>query len=202
MTASGGQLFVIAPRIDFRKSRAVARLSRGTGVARHSLSERSGPGRGNEFLLRCLAMNKMEMQGGMSLGPPAPAEVVEREAGLRRNLTPGQLAMIGLRSSIGTGLFLGSAIFVKLAGPAVILSSPGGGIVRTLRGDVLESVGGVCDSPHLLVLHDGGGGQRSRGRVDLLQVLVPGNPVVDFDRLVLACDPLRQLHQHRKSWNI
>src|SRR6266849_245321 len=122
MTASVGPLFVIAPRIDFRKSRAVARLSRRTGVARHSLSERSGPGRGNEFLLRCLAMNKMEMQGGMSLGPPAPAEVVEREAGLRRNLTPGQLAMIGLGSSIGTGLFLGSAISVKLAGPAVILS--------------------------------------------------------------------------------
>src|SRR6266478_9703323 len=120
MTASVGPLFVIAPRIDFRKSRAVARLSRRTGVARHSLSERSGPGRGNEFLLRCLAMNKMEMQGGMSLGPPA--EVVEREAGLRRNLTPGQLAMIGLGSSIGTGLFLGSAISVKLAGPAVILS--------------------------------------------------------------------------------
>ncbi len=67
-------------------------------------------------------MNKMEMQGGMSLRPPAPAEVVEREAGLRRNLTPGQLAMIGLGSSIGTGLFLGSAISVKLAGPAVILS--------------------------------------------------------------------------------
>ena len=48
--------------------------------------------------------------------------IVAREAGLHRNLTPGQLAMIGLGSSIGTGLFLGSAISVKLAGPAVILS--------------------------------------------------------------------------------
>ena len=46
----------------------------------------------------------------------------EREAGLQRNLTPAQLAMIGLGSAIGTGLFLGSAIAVKLAGPAVILS--------------------------------------------------------------------------------
>jgi amino acid transporter, AAT family len=45
-----------------------------------------------------------------------------REAGLQRNLTPAQLAMIGLGSAIGTGLFLGSAIAVKLAGPAVILS--------------------------------------------------------------------------------
>jgi AAT family amino acid transporter len=52
--------------------------------------------------------------------------ILAREAGLHRNLTPGQLAMIGLGSSIGTGLFLGSAISVKLAGPAVILSFAGG----------------------------------------------------------------------------
>ena len=46
----------------------------------------------------------------------------EREAGLLRGLTSWQLAMIGLGSCIGTGLFLGSAVSVKLAGPAVILS--------------------------------------------------------------------------------
>jgi L-asparagine transporter-like permease len=46
----------------------------------------------------------------------------EREAGLHRNLTPWKMAMIGLGSCIGTGLFLGSALSVKLAGPAVILS--------------------------------------------------------------------------------
>ncbi|HYL85746.1 MAG TPA: amino acid permease [Candidatus Angelobacter sp.] len=50
------------------------------------------------------------------------AVIVGREAGLQRHLTPAQLAMIGLGSTIGTGLFLGSAISVKLAGPAVILS--------------------------------------------------------------------------------
>jgi AAT family amino acid transporter len=54
-----------------------------------------------------------------------PTKIVEREEGLHRNLTPGQLAMIGLGSTIGTGLFLGSAISVKLAGPAVILSFAG-----------------------------------------------------------------------------
>ncbi|HTT33551.1 MAG TPA: amino acid permease [Methylomirabilota bacterium] len=48
--------------------------------------------------------------------------IVGREAGLQRDLKPGQLAMLGLGSTIGTGLFLGSAISVKLAGPAVILS--------------------------------------------------------------------------------
>lgn len=70
-------------------------------------------------------MNKAEMIGGASAAVAAPAEAVEREAGLRRKLTSGQLAMIGLGSTIGTGLFLGSAISVKLAGPAVILSFVG-----------------------------------------------------------------------------
>src|SRR5690348_12160805 len=51
-----------------------------------------------------------------------PTTIVARESGLQRNLTPAQLAMLGLGSTIGTGLFLGSAIAVKLAGPAVILS--------------------------------------------------------------------------------
>lgn len=59
---------------------------------------------------------------------PAVAEgsrsttIVARESGLQRNLSPVQLAMLGLGSTIGTGLFLGSAISVRLAGPAVVLS--------------------------------------------------------------------------------
>ena len=63
-----------------------------------------------------------------ALGVPATAEdsrsttIVARESGLQRYLSPAQLAMLGLGSTIGTGLFLGSAIAVKLAGPAVILS--------------------------------------------------------------------------------
>src|SRR5215467_9060124 len=63
-----------------------------------------------------------------SFGIPAIAEdrrpttMVARESGLQRNLSPAQLAMLGLGSTIGTGLFLGSAISVKLAGPAVVLS--------------------------------------------------------------------------------
>ncbi|HEY8716280.1 MAG TPA: amino acid permease [Candidatus Acidoferrum sp.] len=48
--------------------------------------------------------------------------VVDREAGLHRGLSARQVAMIGLGCTIGTGLFLGSAISVKLAGPAVIVS--------------------------------------------------------------------------------
>jgi len=54
---------------------------------------------------------------------------IAREEGLQHKLTPGQLAMIGIGSTIGTGLFLGSAISVKLAGPAVILSFVGGACI-------------------------------------------------------------------------
>ena len=70
-----------------------------------------------------------------SVGSPSASNgaafptIIEREAGLQRKLTPAQLAMIGLGSSIGTGLFLGSAIAVKLAGPAVILSFIGGACI-------------------------------------------------------------------------
>src|ERR1700716_3719317 len=60
---------------------------------------------------------------------PSSATMVEQEGGLHRNLTPAQLAMIGIGSTIGTGLFLGSAISVKLAGPAVILSFVGGSLI-------------------------------------------------------------------------
>ena len=51
-----------------------------------------------------------------------PAAILERESGLHRNLTPRQLSMIAVGGAIGTGLFLGSALSVRLAGPGVILS--------------------------------------------------------------------------------
>jgi AAT family amino acid transporter len=60
---------------------------------------------------------------------PANSAIVEREAGLHRKLSPRQVTMIGLGCTIGTGLFLGSAISVKLAGPAVILSFLGGAFI-------------------------------------------------------------------------
>lgn len=53
-----------------------------------------------------------------------PSEVIA-EAGLHRNLTPRQLSMIAIGGAIGTGLFLGSAISVRVAGPGVILSYAG-----------------------------------------------------------------------------
>jgi AAT family amino acid transporter len=62
-------------------------------------------------------------------GVAKPTNVVERESGLQRKLSARQVAMIGLGCTIGTGLFLGSAIAVKLAGPAVLLSFLGGALI-------------------------------------------------------------------------
>ena len=56
-------------------------------------------------------------------------DLVQREAGLKHQLSSAQVAMIGLGCTIGTGLFLGSAISVKLAGPAVILSFAIGALI-------------------------------------------------------------------------
>src|SRR5215475_2391423 len=69
----------------------------------------------------------VQVRGGRVAGAKAEAHVgrealPEREAGLHRKLTPWQIAMIGLGSAIGTGLFLGSAVSVKMAGPAVVFS--------------------------------------------------------------------------------
>src|SRR5438132_12864160 len=58
-----------------------------------------------------------------------PLDIAKREAGLHKRLSQRQVAMIGLGCTIGTGLFLGSAISVKLAGPAVILSFAAGALI-------------------------------------------------------------------------
>jgi amino acid transporter, AAT family len=47
---------------------------------------------------------------------------VDQEQGLCRQLGAGQMAMVAVGGSIGTGLLLGSAAAIQIAGPAVILS--------------------------------------------------------------------------------
>jgi len=44
------------------------------------------------------------------------------ESGLRHQLSAGQMTMVAVGGSIGTGLLLGTAAAIELAGPAVILS--------------------------------------------------------------------------------
>src|SRR5262249_55710339 len=51
-----------------------------------------------------------------------PAEIDRTEEGLQRRLTSRQLTMIAIGSAIGVGLFLGSTVTIRLAGPAVIVT--------------------------------------------------------------------------------
>jgi L-asparagine transporter-like permease len=50
------------------------------------------------------------------------ADKRDREQGLRHQLGAGQMAMVAVGGSIGTGLLLGSAAAMEIAGPGVILS--------------------------------------------------------------------------------
>jgi len=59
-------------------------------------------------------------------------EILEREKGLRRGLSSGQLSMIAIGGAIGTGLFLGSGSAIHLAGPAVLVSYAIGGLIALL----------------------------------------------------------------------
>ncbi len=60
----------------------------------------------------------------MSLAPAASQsnDSLTHEHGLHHRLTAGQMTMVAVGGSIGTGLLLGSAAALELAGPAVILS--------------------------------------------------------------------------------
>ncbi len=69
---------------------------------------------------------------GISAEIAPQTSVLDREAGLRRQLSPRQVSMIALGGSIGTGLFLGSAVSVRLAGPGVILSYGAGAVIALL----------------------------------------------------------------------
>src|SRR5947199_4630207 len=48
--------------------------------------------------------------------------MTDQEQGLKRQLTAGQMAMVAVGGSIGTGLLLGSGAAIQIAGPGVILS--------------------------------------------------------------------------------
>lgn len=51
-----------------------------------------------------------------------PEVLLQKENGLHRRLSQRQLTMMAIGGAIGVGLFLGSGVTIRLAGPAVILS--------------------------------------------------------------------------------
>jgi len=74
-------------------------------------------------------MSENDVRAQISAEAARHAAIVDKEVGLQRHLTPRQLSMIAIGGAIGTGLFLGSAISVKLAGPGVILSYVAAGAI-------------------------------------------------------------------------
>ena len=59
-------------------------------------------------------------------------EIADREQGMKRQLTAGQMAMIAIGGAIGTGLFMGSGFAIGFAGPSVLLSYAIGGFITLL----------------------------------------------------------------------
>jgi len=67
-------------------------------------------------------------------------QIAEREQGLKRRLTAGQMGMIAIGGAIGTGLFLGSKFAIGFAGPSVILSYAIGGLIALLLMSALAEM--------------------------------------------------------------
>ena len=66
-------------------------------------------------------------------------QAMANESGLARQLSERQISMMALGGAIGTGLFLGSALAVRIAGPGVILSYVfAAGITLLLMGCLAE----------------------------------------------------------------
>jgi len=63
---------------------------------------------------------------------PSERGGIEKGEQLSRQLTSGQLSMIAIGGAIGTGLFLGSSLAVRLAGPGVIFSYLIGAVIALL----------------------------------------------------------------------
>ena len=66
------------------------------------------------------------------LPPPHFDAITEREEGLQRSLSAGQLSMIAIGGAIGTGLFLGSKFAIGFAGPSVLISYFIGALIALL----------------------------------------------------------------------
>jgi L-asparagine transporter-like permease len=70
----------------------------------------------------------------------ASPAVEQTEEGLQRRLTSRQLTMIAMGSAIGVGLFLGSTVTVRLAGPGVILTYLFGALIALVMAYALAEM--------------------------------------------------------------
>jgi L-asparagine transporter-like permease len=76
----------------------------------------------------------------MSDSPSHHGTVLQREQGLSRELSTRQMAMIAIGGAIGTGLFLGSSLAVRTAGPAVLICYVLGAFIALLLMGALSEM--------------------------------------------------------------
>ena len=62
------------------------------------------------------------------------------DEGLKRALVPRQIAMMAMGSAIGVGLFLGSTVTIRLAGPGVIVTYLFGALIALVMGYALAEM--------------------------------------------------------------
>jgi L-asparagine transporter-like permease len=77
------------------------------------------------------------LRRAMSIAEPA---ILPTEEGLRRSLVPRQIAMMAMGSAIGVGLFLGSTVTIRLAGPGVIVTYVIGALIAMVMGYALAEM--------------------------------------------------------------
>ncbi len=70
----------------------------------------------------------------------AESAPLSTEEGLRRRLVPRQIAMMAMGSAIGVGLFLGSTVTIRLAGPGVIVTYVFGALIALVMGYALAEM--------------------------------------------------------------
>lgn len=75
-----------------------------------------------------------------ALAPAPGASQLEADERLTRGLSAAQLSMIAIGGAIGTGLFLGSALAVRTAGPGVIFSYLLGALIAWLLMGALSEM--------------------------------------------------------------
>jgi AAT family amino acid transporter len=71
----------------------------------------------------------------------------QRESGLRQQLSARQLTMIAIGGAIGTGLFLGSSLAIRYAGPSVLISYVIAAVISLLLMGCLAEMTAVHPTP-------------------------------------------------------
>jgi len=71
-------------------------------------------------------------QPGLAAGGGGPSTGPQHAGELQRKLTQRQLSMLAIGGAIGVGLFLGSSVTIRLAGPGVIVSYLFGAVIAMI----------------------------------------------------------------------